>query len=83
MIVSYFVIKEISVTDLNPFCHIIMNGDDDVIPNIKSVRAISDHHGGVERYVVHTRGPLVKAEPFWPEEKVKIKVKLKDVLKDL
>lgn len=79
---SYSVVIEVPVEDITPRDIVDEDGTEDRIEaNIKSVRKVSDHKGGTAEYVIYTRSR--KIYRYFPGEKVKIRIKLSDLLEDL
>lgn len=79
---SYAVILEIPIEDVTPRDVIDEDGSKDrIIANIKSIQKVSDHKGGIERYIVHCRSR--KKYMYYPGDMVKIRIKLTDLLNDL
>ena len=79
---SYSIVIEIPVEEITPRDIVDEKGNEDrIIANIKSIQKVSDHKGGIERYIIHCRSR--KKYMYFPGEMVKVRIKLTDLLNDL
>lgn len=83
-----YVSKTIPIEDLTVYDIIRTAGTSTLMTRIKTIRQKSDGRGNTDEYIVRyaiedATKPYISGQSFYPGDKVKILIKLKDILEAL